>query len=272
MADIIYALRRRRGFLLTMGLFPPLVALVISLVIPKEYLSHTSILPANSRLSDRARFTADQINELYSAFGSGDDLDRIFATARSQPVMMKIVDSFKLVGHYRLTGKGVKAREAALKEFRSRSSIVKTEYGEMHINVWDKDPDLAAGLANAMVAQTEKVHQDLYRSYYTSSLERLRHAFEQLRKDGLDEMPEDTSNMRRQQTGSEMEFYRRSITDYRMALLNPPPVLMVLEKAIPAVKPDRPKILVNVLATFLVSLFTGVAAVLLMSGQKKGSL
>jgi uncharacterized protein involved in exopolysaccharide biosynthesis len=53
-----------------------------------------------------------------------------------------------------------------------------------------------------------------------------------------------------------------------MAMQNPPPTLMVLEKAYPSVKPDKPKLLLNVVLTFLVSLFTGIAAVLLFASDK----
>jgi uncharacterized protein involved in exopolysaccharide biosynthesis len=66
-----------------------------------------------------------------------------------------------------------------------------------------------------------------------------------------------------------LKEYLRSISDYRMALLNPPPALMVLEKAIPSIRHDRPKVLLNVAATALVGLFTGVAAVLLLPFFKR---
>jgi hypothetical protein len=41
-------------------------------------------------------------------------------------------------------------------------------------------------------------------------------------------------------------------------MLNPPPSLIVLEKAIPAVKPYKPNILLNTIATFLVSGFIAI--------------
>jgi uncharacterized protein involved in exopolysaccharide biosynthesis len=59
------------------------------------------------------------------------------------------------------------------------------------------------------------------------------------------------------------------MTDIRMALLNPPPALVVLETAVPSVKAESPKVLVNVTAAFLVSLFTAFAIVLLIPGFKK---
>lgn len=255
--DLPDRLKRHAFYLLAVASVPALVVLAVNLLTPREYLSKTSILPANSRFSDRARFGGAEVKELYSAFGSGDDLDRLYATARSHPVMMNIVDSFGLVRHYRLEKRREGAREAALRKFRRNCSILKTEYGEIHIKVWDRDRQLAADLANAMVARTEKVHQDIYREYFASSLQKMESSFEGVgaKPDGKVGTVVDTQLLRN---------YHRSLTDYQMALLNPPPALMVLERAIPSVKHDRPRIALNVIASALVGLFTGVAAVLLL--------
>lgn len=271
MQDLFDILKKRKRFILLMVVLPTLVAFVLNILTARQYFSKTSILPANSRFSDKSRFTAEEITELYSVFSSGDDLDRLFATVRSYPVMMKMVDSFDLVKHYRIKKTDERGREAALKEFHEQCGIFKTEYGEIHIKVWDRDRILAADIANAMVAQTEKAHQQLYRDYYSTSLEKLERAYATLLDSEKDVMAKDTARISGSIAYKQLDYYRRAMTDLRMALLNPPAALMVLERAIPSVKPDRPKVLVNVVATFLVSLFTAVAAALLLPAFNKKS-
>lgn len=262
--ELLPTLRKNTRFLSAMVGIPTLVALAVSLFIPKEYLSKASVLPANSRFSDKSRFTAEEITELYSVFSSGDDLDRLYATARSWPVMTRVIDSFGLVRHYRIRTDDERGRENALKMFRKNCGIFKTEYGEMHVKVWDRDRQLAADIANAMVAQTEKAHQDMYREYYATSLRKLEAAYAQLQAAEADVPGPDSSARRSAPPAHQLDYYRRAMTDLRMALLNPPPALVVLEKAIPSVKADRPKVVVTVVATFLISLFTGLAIVLLL--------
>ncbi|NDC77534.1 MAG: hypothetical protein EBZ67_06650 [Chitinophagia bacterium] len=262
--ELLPTLRRNTRFLTAFVALPTLAALVTSLLIPREYLSKASVLPANSRFSDKSRYTAEEITELYSVFSSGDDLDRLYATARSWPVMTRIIDSFGLVQHYRIKKDDERGRENALRMFRKNCGIFKTEYGEMHIKVWDRDRKLAADIANAMVAQTEKAHQDMYRDYYATSLRKLELAYAQLQASEAGVSGPDSAGARRDPPAHQLDYYRRAMTDLRMALLNPPPALVVLEKAIPSVKADRPNIVVNVVATFLISLFTGLAIVLLL--------
>lgn len=267
--DIKDIVTRHRRFLLIAVALPTLTALVVSLVIPKQYLSKASVLPANSRFSDKSRFTAEEITELYSVFSSGDDLDRLYATARSWPVMMKMVDSFGLIKHYKIRKADEKGREEALRIFRTKCGIFKTEYGEMHVKVTDRDRVLAAAIANAMVFQTEKAHQDLYRDYYSTTLRKLETSYEALKTSEGDVRAVDSSRAAPDAPTHQLDYYRRAITDIRMALLNPPQALVVLERAVPSVKAESPKVVVNVVATFLVSLFTAFAMVLLLPGFKK---
>jgi len=261
--ELLPTLRQNTRFLSAFVVLPTLAALVTSLLIPWEYLSKASVLPANSRFSDKSRYTAEEITELYSVFSSGDDLDRLYATARSWPVMTRIIDSFGLVKHYRINN-DERGRENALKMFRKNCGIFKTEYGEMHIKVWDRDRKLSADIANAMVAQTEKAHQDMYRDYYATSLRKLELAYGLLQASEAGVPGPDSTGARRDPPAHQLDYYRRAMTDLRMALLNPPPALVVLERAIPSVKADKPKVVVNVIATFLISLFTGLATVLLL--------
>jgi capsular polysaccharide biosynthesis protein len=268
MDEIFTRFRKHTKFLAMIILLPVLTALILSVLLPKKYVSRASILPVNSRLADKARFTADEIAELYSAFGSGDDLDRLFATARSNTVMLKMVDSFNLTGYYKLKQKKSYAREAAAKKLISESDIRKTEYGELQIRVWDKDSVMAADICNAIVDRVDKMHKELYQGFYAGSLQKLELIYaqklSQVRAASVNPEKNDSSLM----LSDELAQYRKSITDFRMAMQNPPPTLMVLEKAYPQVKPDKPDLLLNVLLTFLVSMFTGVATILLFTSSK----
>jgi capsular polysaccharide biosynthesis protein len=266
--EIFARCRRHTKFLMMIVLLPVLIAAILSLVLPKEYLSISSILPVNSRLSDKARYSSDEIAELYSAFGNGEDLDRLYATARSGSVLMKMVDSFNLTGYYRLQHKKSLAREEAAKELSSSIDIRKTEYGELQIRVWDKEPQMASYICNAIVDRIDKIQKELYLDFYAGSVQKMEEIYSQKLSSARAADPALEKNDSSFFLTDELAAYRKSITDFRMAMQNPPPTLMVLEKAYPSVKPDKPKLFLNVILTFLVSLFTGLSAVLLFTNDK----
>ena len=54
----------------------------------------------------------------------------------------------------------------------------------------------------------------------------------------------------------EAAILRNRMAEYRIAQLNPPPSLFILEKAEPSPIADKPFILLNVLVSFLMALFS----------------
>jgi capsular polysaccharide biosynthesis protein len=268
--DIWQEILRRKKWLSLLITLPTLTVLIINLILPKLYLSETSILPANSRLGDKARFFGEEISELYSAYGSYDDLDRLYATARSSALLYHIVDSFNLTGHYRLQQKRHKARMAAVKKLRSLTHVKKSEYGELIIQVWDRDSLLAASIANGIVSEIRNIHQQLYVEFYSTSLKKLESAYTKK----LDT----TTRYRtgRQEPDSadgedgELNHYRKTINEFRMAVNTPPPVLLVLDKAIPAVSPDKPDIALNTAAAGGVSIITGLFLIIFFRNSDHG--
>jgi len=85
-------------------------------LVPKYYRSFAILVPANPALADKARLFNTNIEGLYSYFGTGDDLDRLFGIASMDTVYKQLVDSFHLVDYYQLTNadKGINRRKAVL--------------------------------------------------------------------------------------------------------------------------------------------------------------
>lgn len=269
MLSIVQAVLKRRWFVLGIVSASTTLALLLSLVIPKKYLSETSVLPANSQLNDKTRFFSENMRELYSGFGTADDLDRLYATARSGITFNALIDSFKLVDHYGLQKKGVIARDAATRKLRTNSYILKSEYGELKIGVWDNNPAFAADLANAFINTVQRVNQGMFTEFYAATLQKLEadlqtreselHAnISHNRDSATNKINQEETRWKSSALVEDVNRYRKIIAEYRIAMLNPPPSLIVLEKAHPSVRVDKPNILLNTLAAFLVSSFIAV--------------
>ena len=226
------------------------VAFGISVALPEQYLSQASLLPANSKLMDKQRLYEDNIQELYSAYGNADDLDRLFATMHSGAVVHYVADSLNLAAHYGFTGKK-NEKTLAQKKLEKNIKLVRTEYGELQVRAWDKDPAKAEQITSALVNRTQEVFDDMFRSFYNRSLASLKSELSR------QERPVDTSNApasRLRVAGLEQR-----IAEYEITRLNPPAAFFVMEKPSVSTIADRPKILLNVLITLLASLFTVAA-------------
>src|SRR5947209_8334503 len=103
MPELISVFSRWGKFIWTLTLAAALVALIVCLLLPKEYLSTATALPANSVSADKARIFNSQIEALYSDIGTADELDRVEGTAVLDTIFIATLKSLGLEAHYGYT-------------------------------------------------------------------------------------------------------------------------------------------------------------------------
>lgn len=244
-----------------------LVALGVSLLVPKQYLSEAAVLPANSKLMDKQRMFGENIQELYSAYGASDDLDRLMATMHSTSVLQAVTDSLGLAKHYGIEEPN--ARKKALKKLGKQLKMQRSEYGEISLKVWDKDPAMAFMIANMILQKTQQMHDDLFTGYYQRSIAKLEDELQY--KNAMIFNQADSSSVKTNGIpAEEQNLVKRKITEYRIAQLNPPAAMFILAKPEQAVQPDKPDILLNTLIASAVALFAIIAWVAGQSLWKSG--
>lgn len=234
MDPFLQELMKRKWMILGWSSAAALVALLVSLLLPKEYLSEASLLPSNSKLMDKQRLFGQNIQELYSAYGNAEDLDRLYATMHSATVIHAVSDSLDLAAHYELNGKK-NGKAIAQKKLEKNIKLLRTEYGELNLRVWDREPGKAEQIANTLIGRTQQVFDEMYRAFYERSISTMQK-----------ELNADSSN----------GMLRDRIREMQFTSMNAPPAFFVMEKPYASREADRPAVLLNMLAAFLATLFT----------------
>jgi capsular polysaccharide biosynthesis protein len=262
--NLLEELRKRcrpyRTLILACVLIPAAAALLISLVMPKEYMSSTSVFPVNGRLGDKLRLSGQEIAELYSAYGNGEDLDRVFAIVRSEQVFRALQDSFKLVQHYGISDEPGRAVEKAVLRLRKQTRFTRSEYGELILQVWDRDAAMAAALANAFVQEVEDVHLQQYQRIYGQTLQDMKRQLASLQNNG--DSAEHASGVEKA-----LEAYQTAVSEFTLAASHPPPAVLVVESAFAAARANRPKPLLYTLVASMSGLLTALVFILLFTGK-----
>jgi uncharacterized protein involved in exopolysaccharide biosynthesis len=226
-----------------------LLALGVSMLMPKQYLSSASLLPANSKMMDKQAMFGSNIQELYSAYGASEDLDRLMATLHSSAVLQQVVDSLQLQKHYAISGKD--ARKKALKKLQKQVKLSRSEYGEINIKAWDKDPVMAQRIVSLMLARTQQVYDDMFAGYYNRSLDRLEAEYRRASRDTAAGLSHAALN--------ELMFLRDRIAEYKITRINPPAAMFVLAAPEVAELHDKPDPLMNSLLAAVAAMFTVLA-------------
>jgi len=266
MPDIISLVWRWWKQILGVMLLAILVTGVVTFLKPKEYLSVTTAVPASSFNTDKASVFNRNIQALYSVLGTTDDLDLVLGTARLDTVYLAVTDQFNLYDHYKVSEKGEAARVKAAVLLKGHTKVMKSEYGELKVKVWDTDRQLAPQLANAIMENLDAIHRDLRLSGNSGLLETIRRqsagitsgqdSVQQVSPADLDILREHNRELRKLQE------------EYELIRQFNPPVLIIVEKARAAEWPDKPKRVPVMAATVVLSFIFAVLTALVVERRK----
>ena len=248
MPDIIDLISRWWKRMLAVIVLSLLTVGIITFLKPRQYLSISTAVPASSFASDKAKIFNENIHALYSTLGTPDDLDMILGTANLDTLYLFVADQFNLFDHYRMKEKGDAARTKASFYLKKNTKVMKSEYGELKVKVWDTDKNLAPQLANAIMDILNNIHQNLQNQGNKSALNALLIARQKTKTyvDSVstrwmfaDSWMPDTSYL----DASKMQLrkYEKLISEYQLMVDSKPPVLIVVEKAKPTNWPDKPR-------------------------------
>jgi uncharacterized protein involved in exopolysaccharide biosynthesis len=266
MPDITDLIQRWWKQILGVMLLSLLAVGVITFLKPRQYLSVATAVPASSYAADKSKIFNDNVQSLYTALGTPDDLDRVLGTSKLDTVYLAVTDAFNLFDHYKMKEKGASARIRAAWRLKKNSTVMKSEYGELKVKTWDTDKNLAPQLANAIMDELQSIHQQLQSAGNKVTLEGLAKGKIklQLRLDSAAGMaPENKSQLQ-----SQVWQYEKLISEYQLLVDSKPPSLIVVEKATASLHPDKPERVKIMVATALLSLLFAVFAALVLDRPK----
>ena len=251
------------------------VTTILLFLLPKYYKSAAIVVAANPALADKARLFNNNIQGLYSNFGSGDDLDRIDGLANLDTTYKLLVQEFKLIKYYKLEDKDAAlAMRKAVLLLKEDIDLQKTDLSQFKFIVSTKDKYLSANIANKMVHIVKKMVEDIWQKNYQLSLEKMNTSIVELetevttinaslRNRDITSEASLTYTNKRQALLQQLQQYYTVANEFKLAIRNNAPALYIIENAVPAAKHHKPKKLDTLIATFILSFLFGCFVVLL---------
>lgn len=275
MPDLFYLVSKWWKQLLSIVVLGLLAAGIPLYLQPVKYLSAATALPASSYAADKASIFNNNIQSLYPAMGTPDDLDMIIGTAQLDTIYIAIAKEFDMATHYEVSEKGEAAIRKAAYLLKANTRVIKNDYSELKVKVWDTDKIFPARLANGIMQKLKTMHEDMRNESNLSILRTLENTRARIQgqidstSDFLKNEGSEVKLVRKQALIAQLQQYEKLISEYQLIVDNKPPVLVIIENARVAHWPDKPKYLRVVLATFVLSLLFGLLAILLIEKIKR---
>jgi hypothetical protein len=280
MPDLFYLVPKWWKQILFIVVLSLIVAYALLYLRPVKYLATTTALPASSYASDKAKIFNENIQLLYPAIGTAEDLDLIVGTGQLDTVYIAVAEQFGLAGHHKTQEKGDAAKRKAALLLKSNTRIIKSDYGELKVKVWDSDKTIAPQLANAILQKLGTMHENMRNESNKAILKALENsrANIQLKIDSITiflATPEIMAPVqqpylqRRNALAGQLDQYGKLISEYQLMVDNKPPVLVIVEKAREPDWPDKPKKLPVLVATFVLSFLFALLVILVIEKRKE---
>jgi uncharacterized protein involved in exopolysaccharide biosynthesis len=277
MPDLFDVIARWWKRILALVLITTVVAALIALIIPKKYLGAATALPASAYSQDKTSVFSQNMQSLYSALGTPDDLDMIVGTARLDTVYRAVSEQLDLTDHYDMNKSDQHALVKTAHLLKEETRVLKSDYGELKVKVWDRDARWAANLANAIMRKLQQIHQDVQITNNATMLARINAEYTQKKAeyqtlaDSLQHTDQGKAELLNVQKGSllqQMVEYEKLLDQYKLMVNARPQALIVVENATPALKPDIPRPLPVIIGAAVLSLFFGLMAALVLERRR----
>jgi hypothetical protein len=112
--------------------------------------------------------------------GTPDDLDMIVGTAQLDTVYLFVAGEFNLYDHYKVEEQGEAAVLKAAGLLKANTKVIKSDFSELKVKVWDTDKKLAPQLANALMEKLNAIHQSVQNETNVAVLNNLKASREKI--------------------------------------------------------------------------------------------
>jgi len=166
--EIIQIIRRNRRIVILISIAAAVLGTAFYFIKNKKYTAVTEFIVSNPSYTDRNNlFSANEMTFI-DYFGGDDDIDRVIVMAESDTVCSKIIANTHLAELYKFDLTKPDAMFRLKQKFSKAFKIKRTEYKDVELSYTDKDPQIAADVAN----ESERVIEATYRGYYNNVRQR----------------------------------------------------------------------------------------------------
>ena len=154
--QFIWQRRKLIGILTSIG---AVASLIISFFITPLYLSTAVVFPAATStvsFSEQRNAKASSMD-----FGEEEQAEQLVQILQSSKIRDKIVHQFDLMNHYEIKPTDANKNYLLGIAYSDHISFTRTRYGSIQIDVLDKDPKLAASIANKIVDLIDTVKNEM---------------------------------------------------------------------------------------------------------------
>lgn len=157
--SLIQFIWQRRMVFLWVCLATAVLSLIVSFLIRPQYKSTAIIYAPRTNSVSKILLNEQTYNERLDmkAYAEEEATEQMMEILNSREIKDILIKKFNLYEHYKIDPTGKYAQTKIYKNLKSSLDIKRTQYGAIAINVQDRDPQMAADMANEVTVQIDSI-------------------------------------------------------------------------------------------------------------------
>lgn len=157
--DLLVVVFRKWKLLLIVTAVAFVSSIAVSLMLPKYYKATAIVFPTRSNSVDFQGTARNSVVE----FGDEADAERLLQVLISPEIRDSLTLKYDLYEHYDIDSTEFQAKAKFQKAYEGNVKFNRTRYNSITIDVFDKEPELAASMANDIVRLVDTVMNRMIR-------------------------------------------------------------------------------------------------------------
>jgi tyrosine-protein kinase Etk/Wzc len=181
--DFIQFVWLNRKFIIGFTAATTVIAMIISFLLTPLYLSTAIVFPA---AASTVSFSEQRNAKSASMdFGAEEQAEQLVQILQSSKIRDRIIQKFNLLEHYEIDPNDNNKSYKLVQAYEGNFSFTRTRFGSIKIDVLDRDPKLAATMANSVVELIDSVKNEMISQRTLPAFEINKRKKEQLEKEIL---------------------------------------------------------------------------------------
>ncbi len=155
--DLIIFIKEKFKILFFISIIGAIVSAGVSFVITEKYKSTVVLFPAPSTSVSKSLLTDNITTKTVSKFGEEEEVEQLLQVLNSDEIRETILRKHNLMQHYEIEPDSKYPRTNLIKKYKKNINCRRTEFMSIEIEVMDKDPHMAAKIANDIAALLDSV-------------------------------------------------------------------------------------------------------------------
>ncbi len=166
---ILYLWKKRLPLIILTGI-AAVVSIVVSLLIDNKYKSEVVLFPVATSSVSHDLLAMNLAKKEILNLGEDEEVEQLLQVLNSDEIRDRIIEKYNLMDHYDIDTTDKYKRTELYREFNNNVSFIPTKFMSVRVSVLDKNPQMAADIANDISNLVDTVRTNMERERATEAL------------------------------------------------------------------------------------------------------